>query len=175
MKNPRAESVHLVALSLWLGALLAVGGIAAVAFPTMKALAPALPGFKVPMADHWSIAAGHVMNPAFFAAMIGGIVLGPVSLAAWGSMGGVRRVLALAAVGLAAAALLGLGLPMRGHLDAYWGAARAGEMESAAAAKERFDALHPWSSRALAAQAGLVGTCIVLGVVTRGSAKGRSE
>ncbi len=159
--------VYTAALGVWLGALVAVGGTAAVAFPTMKALAPALPGFRVPAEDHWSIAAGHVMNPAFFALMIGGVALALISLCAWRGMGRGRRFLTVLSLLLAAGTLVGLGLPMRGHLDRYWAAARAGEAETASAAKARFDALHPWSSRALGVQTALVVTGLAAAVIAR--------
>lgn len=169
--HSRLESLHTAALGIWLGALVTVGGIAAVAFPTMKALSPILPGFRVPEQDHWSIAAGHVMNPAFFAVMIAGIALGFVSLIAWRGMGMLRRAIAVLSLVLAVGTLAGLGLPMRTHLDDYWSAAQAGEIEAAAAAKSSFDALHPWSSRALGTQAALAAAGLVMAIFAQRSKK----
>ena len=133
----------------------------------MKSLAPALPGFRVPVEHHWSIAAGHVMNPAFFAVMIAGVLLGGVAFLAWKQLGARRRFVLVIALLLAVGTLAGLGLPMRAHLDAYWSAARAGEIEAAAAAKSRFDALHPWSSRAMGTQAGVVALALVMAIASR--------
>jgi hypothetical protein len=167
LAKSRLESLHTAALGLWLGALLAVGGIAAVAFPTMKSLAPALPGFRVPVEDHWSIAAGHIMNPAFFAVMIAGIVLCAAALLAWTCLSAARRIVLVIALLLAVGTLMGLGLPMQTHLDGYWMAAQAGELEAAAEAKTRFDALHPWSSRAMGTQAGVVALALVMAIASR--------
>jgi len=164
----RLHALHIGVLGLWLGSLAAVGATAAVAFPAMKALGPALPGFRVPQDDHWSIAAGHIMNPMFFAVMIAGICFGLLSLGAWRSLGAARRVLCVLSLLLAVGTLTGLGLPMRAHLDEYWAAARAGDLERAESAKPRFDALHPWSSGALTTQAGLVGALLVAGVIRAG-------
>jgi hypothetical protein len=166
-RKSRLESLHTAALGVWLGALLTVGGIAAVAFPTMKSLAPVLPGFRVPVEDHWSIAAGHIMNPSFFAVMIAGIVLGATALLAWKGIGTLRRIVTLLALLLAVGTLVGLGLPMRANLDLYWSAARAGETEAAAQSKAKFDALHPWSSRAMGTQAGLVALALVMAIASR--------
>ncbi|MFM9957247.1 MAG: hypothetical protein ACKVZJ_04160 [Phycisphaerales bacterium] len=165
----RLERVHLVVLGVWLGGLVAVGGVAASAFPMMKSLQPVLPGFRVEVMEHWSIAAGHVMNPAFFVLLISGLALGALALVAWGSMGWWRRLVGLALVVLAVGTLLGVAVPMRGHLEVYWAAARAGEIEAAVAAKAAFDLLHPWSSRLLGAQAVLVFSAIVMGVMARGA------
>lgn len=172
---PLTERLHLVALSLWLGALLSVSAVAAVAFPTMKSLQPALPGFRVNVLEHASIAAGHVMNPAFLALMIGGIALATSALLAWRTMSGPRRVLGVLSLALTAATLAALGLPMRTHLDTYWSAARAGEVEAAESAKKSFDALHPWSSRALGTQALLVSISIGLAAFSRPRAAAPAE
>lgn len=169
--HSRLESLHTAAVAIWLGALATVGGIAAAAFPTMKSLSPILPGFRVPEQDHWSIAAGHVMNPAFFAVMIAGIALGLVSLIAWRGMGTLRRAIAVLSLVLAFGTLAGLGMPMRAHLDDYWSAAQAGEIEAAAAAKSQFDALHPWSSRAIGTQAALVAAGLVMAIFAQRSKK----
>lgn len=165
----RLEALHCAALGLWLGGLVTVSATAALAFPTMKGLAPALPGFRVAIEEHPSIAAGHIMNPAFMGLMVAGVVLGAAALLAWRRLGAVRRLLSVLSLLLALGTLVGLGRPMAKHLDEYWTNAKAGELEVAAAAKSAFDGLHPWSSRALGSQAVLVAVSLGLGVWRIGS------
>lgn len=171
----KLEAVHLGALGVWLGALVMVSATAALAFPTMKGLQPALPGYRVDLMEHPQIAAGHMMNPVFMGVMVGGTACAALALLAWRSMGWVRRALSVVLVLLAAGTLIGVGLAMQDHLHAYWEAARAGELEAAAGAKQRFDALHPWSSRALGTQAALVLLALVVGAWSAGGTRTREE
>jgi len=52
-------------MALWLGAVLMTGAAAAIAFPAMRELSPALIEFAGHEQDHWSIVAGHTMMPVF--------------------------------------------------------------------------------------------------------------
>lgn len=162
--RPALEALHAASLGAWLGMLIVSGAAAAAAFPTMRTLRPTLPGFGVPADDHWSIAAGHVMNPVFTGVSIGGVVLSLTALAPWVGMSRARRVAAAGALALSVVTLAGVVMPMRVVLGAYWEAARAGQVEPAAAAKAAFDALHPWSSRLLGAEALLAAGMLVLAV-----------
>ena len=106
----RLETVHLAALGVWFGALVTVSATAALAFPTMKRLQPALPGFRIDLADHPQIAAGHVMNPAFMGVMVGGAVCSLLVALGWPSFGAWRRGLCGILMLLAVGTLVGLGL-----------------------------------------------------------------
>ena len=62
--RPFASRLVLAAIALWLGVLLVSGLTAAVAFPTMKPLAPQLPDYAA-VSDHWKITAGAIANRVF--------------------------------------------------------------------------------------------------------------
>lgn len=158
------ELVHLSALGIAAGAMAMTGAAAAIAFPTMKSLAPVLPAFKVDEAQHWSIAAGSVMNRVFGVADV--IVLGAAIAAALtlivvafiarrsiASMTGVLRCVALVTMcGAVGFGWFGLRPRMQGNLEAYWSAAREGRVEDAAKFKAAFDADHPRASMLLSMQ-----------------------
>ena len=64
--SPWCDTIHTLALCLWLAALILGGASAAVVFPTMKSVNPMLPDFPGFEADHWKIAAGMVQQRIFF-------------------------------------------------------------------------------------------------------------
>ena len=59
------NSVYWTLLSAWFGCLAMTGIVAMIAFPTLRDLNPALPGYSSYAGEHWSIAAGHVMRKVF--------------------------------------------------------------------------------------------------------------
>jgi hypothetical protein len=153
-----------MSLSLLAGATLAVGGAAAVAFPTMKALDPALGVYAAWPDPHWPIAAGAVANRLFrlldwVALVVAAVALVSVVASLRGSRRSVRGVVcAIAVAGLTTivgANWAWLRPTMHGHLQTYWEGARAGSIEPARAAREAFDRLHPVASWMLMAQVGL--------------------
>lgn len=158
------ELVHLTALGTASGALLMTGAAAAIAFPAMKSLAPVLPEFKVDAAQHWSIAAGSVMNRIFgfadavllgtaIAAISTLLVVVIVSRRSLASPSGVLRSAAIVALASTVGfGWLGLRPRIQDNLSAYWSAAREGRTDDAARFKAAFDADHPRASMLLTMQ-----------------------
>lgn len=72
MTTPRAiaATVHLLALAIWSGVLLSTGAAAAILFPTMKQLDPAIPAYAQYTGEHWVLAAGHAAEKLFLLADI---------------------------------------------------------------------------------------------------------
>ena len=159
------ETVALVALGLWTGALLTTGAAAAITFPTLRDLAPTLPGFPgAPPEQHWALAAGQIMNRVFGLTDVIGLVALSVTAGAMLGLRALRWPRPRGVVRFARLALLGLGIGVAGYtmlvlrptmdadLRAYWAAAEAGEADLAAAARASFEALHPHASRVLSVQ-----------------------
>jgi ABC-type Na+ efflux pump permease subunit len=163
-----AEAVHLLSLGLWLGGLGIAGLSAGQIFIVMRGLDPVLPGFAGFQGAHWSVAAGHAVQPMFiavdvlqFACVL--IAGGTFALAA-GRLGlSLRRVSTF----LRAALILGLlavlsyrffmlGPEMMQSLAAYWGEAAAGETQAALAHKAVFDQAHGLDRRLMLVTLGLV-------------------
>ncbi|MBI1190324.1 MAG: DUF4149 domain-containing protein [Tepidisphaera sp.] len=156
------DALCLFALALWLGAVGMTGVTAAVAFPTMKALAPTLPDFAQYHEPHWQIAAGAVARKVFDISAYVQSACALIALAAGGvrvmwPAGGGRPVARVVWTLLAAACLawwLAVLTPRMNHnLDSFWAAARAGDTTLALSAKAAFDADHPVASRAISGAA----------------------
>ncbi len=156
-------------MALWLGAVLMTGAAAAIAFPAMRELSPALIEFAGHEQDHWSIVAGHTMMPVFrvldfatLALAAVALVLSAITLTT--RSGKFGRSIWIAA--LLGAALLGghhalvRSPAMATTVHAYWDAARAGNTDEAAQHKEVFDAAHPVASRVLKAESALLALAI---------------
>lgn len=154
-----ARSLRIGALGVWAGALLLTGAAAAVAFPTMRDLAPLLPKFAAHPDDHWSIAAGHIMRRVFSISDWAQIACALVVLATlaaelftvgWKRLGmawRVRGAIALVAAQCLAYSALALAPRMNGLLDVYWEAARSGDIAAAQDAKAQFDRDHVLARR----------------------------
>lgn len=178
------ELVHLGALGIGAGALAMTGAAAAIAFPTMKSLSPVLPGFKVDEAQHWSIAAGSVMNRVFGVAdviLLGAVIAAAITLSGVAfiarrgiaSMTGVLRCVAVVALcGAVGFGWFGLRPRMQGNLESYWSAAREARVEDAAKFKAAFDADHPRASMLLTMQFALCMTALGFGGWNALSARG---
>lgn len=169
------QTVHLVALGLWLGTLVMVGGAAAVLFPTMKSLDVRLPAFAAYDGEHWRLAAGRIGQQMF---LVADLVQFPCALLTagtflcmmvWFGIGKRRgstvvRALALGvAVAAAAGEILVLAPSMNGSLKAYWGAAQAGDNAAAAVHQRAFNDLHPIATNLLAVDAIAVFVALVMG------------
>lgn len=164
-------------MGLWLGAMVLTGAAAAMAFPITRELAPELPAFAAYPKDHWSIAAGHVMNRVFGVCDTLGFVMACVGTLAllvseavigWrtpGPLAVLRSVATVAALALVSYALFLLRPSMVADLDAFWAAARSGQIEQADTARAAFDAMHPRASMLLSTQAGLALLAVLLGVI----------
>jgi len=157
-----ARHILIAILGTWLGALLAVGAAAAVAFPTMKRLNPSLPEFGA-VDEHWSIAAGSVFQPMFIGVLIIAVGLGvlatSIGVVAVRHASNGRRVLLnvlLISSMLAAAVGLVVARDMRANWLTFLDAARAGDTTAAANARSSFDQSHPLASTLLKGQAAMV-------------------
>lgn len=171
MRTIRAicETIHLGVLGLWAGSVLMIGVVAAIGFPTMKALRPTLPEYAAyPADEHWIIAAGAVMNKGFLASDwigIGCAVLAVVTLLVvllgarvrFARPATILRTLALAgAVGVLIYSVGVLRPRMQEALHSFWEAAKVGDLARAEPQREAFDAMHPTASRLIGAQLVLV-------------------
>ena len=151
------ESIHGVALALWLCVLFGAGLGAAVAFPKMKELAPTIPSFAAYTGEHWRIAGGKVGMTLFWIvdqvqlplAVLAVITVLGIAMARRGLEGRrlmvARVVIVLLATGIAGFHSLVLSPRMRAKMEDFWVAAKAGEMEKAASLQSAFDADHPTS------------------------------
>lgn len=162
MKTWRAwlETIHHIALALWLGVIVAAGAFAFIVFRTMKGLDPRLPAFEKYSGPHWRIAGGKLGQQVFlltdiaqFACVIvtvGSLICLFVTLGASPQR---RRAANLfrgfgltIAFACAAGQIIILGPQMNGALTAFWAAAQAGAMEKAAEHQAAFDGFHPIAS-----------------------------
>lgn len=169
-----SEHLHAVALGVWLGALGITGGAAAIAFPTMRRLDPALPGFDA-VSDHWRIAAGSIMQRVFLladrvqiaCAVVGAAALAGTIIAARAGPGRSPAALRLGGLAIAVGCLglntLWLSPRMNTSLDEFWSEARAGRPATALTARERFDRDHPTASALLVGTAAGLVLCIAGG------------
>jgi hypothetical protein len=170
------ECVHLLALAIWLGVVLATGAAAALIFPTMKQLQPRLPGFAAYTGEHWPIAGGKIANTLFFLADIVQFfcaITSVVSLLLLAIVWKLPRTrpatllrgfalgIALASVG---GGLIVLAPAMNAALQAYWKAAEAGNLDEAALHKQAFDENHPLASSLLMLTAASVFIALVAGI-----------
>jgi hypothetical protein len=166
MRSRRAlESIHLVALGLWLGVLVMSGVTAAVIFPTVHALNPTLPAYAAYTGPHWSLAAGQVAARVFTIADAISLVCGLVGTGTLGllliyrALPGRSAATALRVLGISVAMvflgyqLLILGPAMQREVAAYWSAAGAGDNATAATFKAAFDAHHPVARNVMALSA----------------------
>lgn len=157
------ESVHIIALAVWLGALVMGGVVAALVFPAMRALDPQLPEYAGYSGPHWRIAAGQFAARVFRASDVMQYVCAAVLLVALAGMWWFRPRDARApwgrtALALVAWTLLGyhafvLSPRMQPSMLRYWAAAKAGDIESAQMFQEAFESDHPAASRLLTATA----------------------
>jgi hypothetical protein len=175
------EALHMLTAILWFTALVGAGLGAAVVFPALKPLNPQLPDFAAYTGEHWRIAAGHVGNRLFaisdafqlacpivctlllVPAVLGSRADGDGSRAKLGVLGIARLLLLAIAVVLGLYQSLILGPHMRETIEAFWAAARAGNMEAAAPLQSAFDADHPKARFVMESSA-----LAVLGVIVTG-------
>ena len=154
-----AETVHLTALGLWLGALVMTGLMAATLFPMMKGLDPRLPAYEKYTGEHWMIAAGQPMAKIFLYSDILQFACATLCIFTMGVLlfkcrismrrpSGAIRVLALAtAICLLGGRGIYLSPRMELNMRGYWEAALQGNNTEAAKFKDVFSADHPTASR----------------------------
>jgi hypothetical protein len=151
------EVLHVTALAFWLGAVVMTGIAAAVIFPTIKDLKPALPDYANYHGDHWMLLAGRVANNVFFGARIVQVLCALVTVASLIGLTAWERIprwvvaarwasvlLVLACLGFN---MLVLRPRMSANLNAYWRHAGAGHNEEAKAFQAAFVADHPTATR----------------------------
>ncbi|MEM7623121.1 MAG: DUF4149 domain-containing protein [Planctomycetota bacterium] len=168
------ESVHLLALGVWLGSLVMAGATAAIVFPTAREdLAPMLPRFEAYDGSHADITAGMIQNKVFLAADAAQFVCGTLALASalgllvlcklpvrrWSSA--VRLCGLGISLGLASYNLMVLGPRMQTELRAFWAAAEAGENALADQHKQAFGEDHPVASNVLGGTAAAVAFTLI--------------
>lgn len=176
----RLDRGSIALYALLTGALGMTGAAAAIAFPTMRELAPSLGAYPMYPGTHWTLAAGEVMRRVFTVSdvvMLATGVLGGLALTTsfalrlrahrpspteW-----VRILLALGLLGMIAYQAIFLRPAMNEELFAYLDAASIGDAANADMHRENFSAMHPTASRSLSATFGIALASTLLGVWSR--------
>ncbi len=193
MKRGRVlcEMAHLMALGVWLGAVVMTGATAGIAFTTLPTLGLTLAEFANGPGDHGVIAAGILMAKVFLvsdAVQLGGATIAFVTLLLLTMIFGLsifRRATA-ARWGLMLVILISMSYyqfmlapTMNSELASYWEAAKAGDTEAALEHKAAFDGRHPRASAILKLHAGLVFGLFAVGLyaaqTTGRAGRNRSE
>lgn len=182
------ETVHLTFVGLWMGSLAMTGAAAAIIFPTMRGLNPALPEYAGFTGPHWKLAAGHVASRIFLVndavslgcMIVSGLMLGLIVAAKgpwlrpWAT--GARLVAFFGALGLLVYSFFFLGPRMNANMLSYWESARSGDNESALAFQAAFDADHPTASTVMVASFVCVTLLLIAGAFGAvGQAKSMTE
>lgn len=179
-----AETLHLLVVGLWLGALVMGAAVAAIVFPAVRELDPTLGLFAAYDAPHADLGAGFIQARVFYAvdvvqflgAFLGGVALA-VSIAVRRALR--SRVTIVRSLFFAAAALVFafqffvLAPRMDANATAYWRAAKAGDTAAAERYQQAFSADHPTATRTFGLIAVLVLGSLVTGAwsVTGGPAR----
>jgi hypothetical protein len=179
--------IYWLALTLWISALVSAAVAAMNVFPTMTAerLPLRLDEYAaLPTTEHPRIAAGVVMNGVFATIDVMQFIAIPIALLAlvaqltifatpgrraadW-----IRTGAAFAAAGLFAYHASSLAPKMNHALNAFWSAAKAGDIEAARTERAAFNELHPTADAILRADLLLLlvaagASAIALAPVTR--------
>lgn len=164
-----AETIHFVALGVWLGTIVTTGMAAAMLFPTVRDLSPSAPKFAEYTGEHWRIVAGHIGARLFLNADVVQFVCAFVAIFSagvsvilmgrhWRTIGTGGRMVLLSCALTAFSYGFFIHTPqMNAHLVAYWQAAEAGDIEAATAQQGAFAAMHPTSTTIL----GLTAFCVL--------------
>lgn len=185
MTTPRAiaATVHLLALAIWSGVLLTTGAAAAILFPTMKQLDPAIPAYAQYTGEHWVLAAGHAAEKLFLladivqflCALLAIITFIALAVSSFSNSKPARTNtsgLSLLARGtllsIALACLAGnliiVAPKMNKALHAYRAAAQQGLTDDALAYRAAFNDLHPVASNLLIITTIATLTALTLGI-----------
>lgn len=156
-----SETVHIVALAVWVGTIGMTAVAAAVIFPQVRDLEPTLAAYPKYTGEHWLLAAGHIANRIFVigdtiqavCAGVAGLTLAAALVARrfspFGPAAALRLLGMLVAFGALSYQFGSLRPEMRRDLDNYWLAAADGRNEDADQYQARFRELHPAASRSL--------------------------
>ncbi|MCA9303934.1 MAG: hypothetical protein KC996_07430 [Phycisphaerales bacterium] len=172
-----AQTIHLLALALWVGAAAMSGIVAAIVFPTMRTLNPTLGAYPDYTGDHSTLAAGNIAGRVFLlvdtvqfvcaatalASLIAMLMLG-YSLNTLARVA--RSVILCIALGILSYHLFVLMPGMHNDLKAYWDAAAIGDNLTADMHKDAFLALHTTASRSIGGTTIAALVAFVLGVWT---------
>lgn len=181
-----AQIAHLLALSVWLGAVAMSGVVAAIVFPLMRELEPTLGAYPNYEGDHALLAAGRVASKVFFTVDVIQFVCATIALATivvlvvcGYSLNTLARVLRVIVLCMTLALLsyhLLLFMPgIMQMLQGYWDNAAMGNTQVADRFKDEFLAQHSKASNILGALALMVMVNIVVaGITLTGRAKGES-
>jgi len=158
-------AIHAVALTCWIGLLIAAGVAAAGAFATLPDLGVSLRGYEGfatgDPADHGRLAAGKMLEAVFSAIDFAQIPLAVIAIVAFAMqiiLSGdswrrpthtIRLLCMLIAAGLLAGHVSFVAPPMNRELQAYWSAAEAGNNTLALAHRAAFDEYHPRAEQIL--------------------------
>ncbi len=152
------ESVHVLCLALWLGAVVMSGLVAARVFSIMKDLDPRLASHEAYAGAHWRLAGGKIANGVFavtdvvqfICAFLAGLAFAGLVLTRGVSPRRISTWLRGIGLSVAMASLMGLLLivtpQLNRALNAYWSAARAGNNDEAARFQALAGEIHPTAS-----------------------------
>ncbi len=170
-----AHALHVAALGIWTGGIAMTAAAAAIIFPTVKGLAPTLPGYAaVPPEEHWLLAAGQVAARIFRVSDSVQLACGVTTLATAVLLARAHgigrtvparvRAVALVAAWLMLAFYLAVLAPrMQTNIEAHWRLSQAGQLAEARVHEAVFKADHPTSSRVLGGTALCTLIALVLG------------
>lgn len=181
-----AQIAHILALSVWLGAVAMSGVVAAIVFPLMRELDPTLGAYPNYEGDHALLAAGRVASKVFFTVDVIQFVCATIALATivvlvvcGYSLNTLARVLRVIVLCMTLALLsyhLLLFMPgLMQMLQGYWDNAAMGNTQVADRFKDEFLTQHSKASNILGALALMVMVNIVIaGITLTGRAKSES-
>lgn len=171
------QILHVVALSVWMGAVGMSGLVAAIVFPTMRELDPTLGAYGGYEGDHALLGAGRIASKVFFSVDIiqfvcasvalGAIVLLVVTGYSLNTLARVFRVIVLCMTLALLSYHLLLFMPeLQRLLNGYWEHAAQGDTGTADQYKDRFLEFHGTASRILGGLTLMVLINIVLACIT---------
>lgn len=171
------QTLHIVALAVWMGAVGMSGLVAAIVFPTMRELDPTLGAYPDYAGDHALLGAGQIASRVFFAVDIiqfacaslalGTVVVLVVTGYSLNTLARVFRVIVLCMTLALLSYHLFLFMPeLQRLLNGYWDHAALGDTATADQYKDRFLAHHTTASRILGALTLMVLINLVLACVT---------
>lgn len=176
-----AKAVLVIGAGVACSVLAMVAVVAAVVFPMMKSLNPAIPDYAAYNGPHWMLLGGFVAARMF---EIGFVIAGVSLSLCLASVLGLTFMRGSARIPIARLALVLLTLGfflvhvgwlqprMADALETFRQAAQNGALETAAEARSHFDGMHPTASRLLSAT---TISSLVLFIVSAWTASSRRE
>lgn len=181
------DTLHLLALGIWIGALAMSGAVAAMIFPTMRDLDPTFALFAAYSGDHSPLGAGFIQARVFAAADIVQFTAASIVLLSFivavllrRSLGKpitmIRGTLIACAAVMLSYHLFILAPRMDQHARDYWSFAQTGQNDLAQQAHDAFMSDHPAARRtmlfiALFSVASFVASGLAVGAPVRPEAR----